>query len=141
MIVPPAEIQVNDLYCSAADGLEWLVIAVHPAFLQNLRAIRCEELQPAQYAEPLWILQCQHEDKERSWQIHSWQALADLALPVAIKRLTLCGQPACWKHYREIADGVYRCQDHWMVGSEEPMARTETNRLRRPKAKRKQEVA
>lgn len=137
MIVSPSEIQVNDLYCSAADSKEWLVTAIHRATFVSSRvtAMTFTVEQDTTVSEPIWILQCQHDDKEKSWQVHSWQALADLALPVAVQRLTLCGQSACYRHYREIANGVYRCQDHWMIGSEEPISRTpdSPHHLRRPK--------
>lgn len=105
ILVLPPEIQVDDLYLSAADGKEWRVLK--------------SEWGSWAFSDPVWLVYV--EGRALPWQVCCFN------MPVLVKRYLPCETPCCWKHYREISDGVYRCKDHWMIGTEEPLRANATN--------------
>lgn len=113
MITLPADLRAGDIFCSAPDQKEGLILTITTAVYG--------------VAETVWILRVHSDAGEHLWNVQCGE------LPVLVKRLEVCGVGCCWKHYREVADGQYRCQDHWVIGTElstEPEAQPGTKRYR-----------
>lgn len=98
VLVFPEEILKGDVY-HASDGHSYLVFAVRAVELAG---------------EPAWALSVRRRKRLFVWFVFCG------ALPLIVGRRLPCAARCCWKHYREVADGDYRCKDHWMMGAKLP---------------------
>lgn len=122
IVVLPAEIRVGDLYCTAADEKECLVLSITEGTFERTHVATVRYL--GQVSEPVWILKVEVNDEWKVWHVCCPE------LPVLVKRKMPCEIRCCWKHYREVSDGAYRCQDHWMIGTEEGRRKTASEGVR-----------
>jgi hypothetical protein len=102
----PGEIESGDILVTTPDLKEYRVLRRFPA-TQRVQSFRGQNSAAAIFEDAVEVAECDGK-----------AFVLTPGLPVLVKRLRLCGKAACWKHYREAADGVYRCKEHWVIGAE-----------------------